>query len=317
MKRNKLKSDIIYVAIIVLLAVLILITVTVQEATFVQPQKEHITVILRESDETLFLNLRLGIERAAEELGAEADIVHPILSNNHEKQIEQIELALQRQTSAIILQAADTEKSQLYFKENPLTVPLIYIENSYDSDFVGPSNSEIGIMLANGSLNEDNNHIILLQYSLTSQVINERLESCYDVLEDEEKDITILFCNTTTIFKELPKALQQTGAKTVIAFEQSATRDMLDVSLDSGIKELDLYGVGTEGDIIRGLEDKHVAGVVVWNEYAQGYTALQNAVGLTRREHELLSQNESIPFKLIRKEEIFDSENERLLFPVF
>ncbi len=317
MKKAKNKGSIVCLSLIAILTVLLLFTAITPELAFAQPQNKHITVIMRENDDTLFLNMRLGLEQAAQELSADLSIVYPLLSNNHASQVKLIESAIENRTDAIIIMPAHTQEMEQYFKENPSVVPVIYIESKISSAFIGPSNKEIGKALANDSLGVAKGDVILLNTAAQSLAVSERLESCYNILQESDLDITILTCNNDDIYYKLPDILQKTSAKTVIAFEQSATRDMFNATMQSGIKELNLYGIGIEGDIIFGLEQEYVAGVVVWNEYAQGYIVLQSAMARITSNRTLVLQNNEIPFKLITYDEIFLPENQRLLFPVF
>ncbi len=317
MKKAKNKSSIICLSLIALLTVLLLFTVITPELAFAQPQNKHITVIMRENDDTLFLNMRLGIEQAAQELSADVNIMYPLLSNNHASQVRLIESAIDNKTDAIIIMPADTQEMEQYFNESPSAVPIIYIEAESENNFIGPENKEIGETIASDSLSVAKGDVILLKTAAQSQAVSERLESCYNILQESGLNITILTCNSSDIYYKLPDMLQKTSAKTVIAFEQSATRDMFNATMQSGIKELNLYGIGIEGDIISGLEQEYVAGVVVWNEYAQGYIVLQSAMARLTGNRTLVPQNSEIPFKLITYDEIFSPENQRLLFPVF
>ncbi len=317
MKKHKNKSETIYLCAIVILSVLLFLSVVLTDFTFSQNSEENISVVMRENDETLYLNMLLGAQRYAQEVNAQVNIYYPQLSNNHESQMQQIEYALKQNTSAIILQPANSTLVELYFSNNPPSVPIIYIEGAKDNNFVGPNNSDIGKLLAQSALETEPKEIILLKTAQNSFAVEQRLISCFDSLIGQNINITILTCNTDDIFEKLPKALQQTGAKTVIAFEQSATRDMYDVSMQSGIKELELLGIGIEGEVINGLEQKHMAGVIVWNEFAQGYIAMQNIIAQTKHDANTLSTYDEIAFKLIKGSELFEPENERLLFPVF
>ncbi len=310
-------KNIVHLAALCIIAALLLLTIFVPQITFAESVPVNITVIMRENDEKLLSNIKLGMESAAQELGGELEIIHPTVSNRHEIQIELIQNAIESKADAIVLQPADSELIKEYFLQNPTSVPVVFIEFASDNTYVGPNNEEIGKLLAQGALTATEQQIILLKTSEQSQAINMRFESCYNELLNANRQITVLRCDTSTMYIKLPAMLQKTGAKTVIAFEQSATKDMFLTSMDSGIKELNLYGIGLEGDVIQGMEQKHVAGVVVWNEYAQGYTATQIAISKIKADPNLLPESEQIPFKLIRGNEIYEKENERLLFPVF
>lgn len=54
--------------------------------------------------------------------------------------------------------------------------------------------------------------------------------------------------------------------------------------------------------------------MAAWSEYAAGYLAVQQAAGAAREKTEPLT--ETLPFSVVGGDEIYESEYQKLLFPV-
>ena len=53
--------------------------------------------------------------------------------------------------------------------------------------------------------------------------------------------------------------------------------------------------------------------MAAWSDYAAGYLAVESAVKAVRGEK---IETELLPFSVVRGEDIYDPDNEKLLFPV-
>ena len=74
-----------------------------------------------------------------------------------------------------------------------------------------------------------------------------------------------------------------------------------------------LYGVGTSTAITVSLERGTIAAAAAWSDYAAGYLAVRQAVEAAQGNSRSL---ESLAFSIVRGEDIYAPENQKLLFPV-
>ena len=74
-----------------------------------------------------------------------------------------------------------------------------------------------------------------------------------------------------------------------------------------------LYGVGSSTAITSLLERGEITAVAAWSDYAAGYLAVQQAVRAVREQSQEL---EPLSFSIVRGEDIYAPENQKLLFPV-
>ena len=75
-------------------------------------------------------------------------------------------------------------------------------------------------------------------------------------------------------------------------------------------KRMILHGAAA---ITAQLERGNVAAIAAWSDYAAGYLAVRRAVNAVRGTGGTLSP---LPFSILREEDIYAPENQKLLFPI-
>lgn len=110
----------------------------------------------------------------------------------------------------------------------------------------------------------------------------------------------------------LGRALAGTDAAAVLLFEPAATEAAAAAKEKLGLAPA-LYGVGSTGPIAAALERGSLAASAVWSDFAAGYLAVEGAVRTARGED---WQPQPLAFSILRGEDIYEPDNQKLLFPV-
>uniref|UniRef100_UPI0026220804 winged helix-turn-helix domain-containing protein n=1 Tax=uncultured Oscillibacter sp. TaxID=876091 RepID=UPI0026220804 len=82
---------------------------------------------------------------------------------------------------------------------------------------------------------------------------------------------------------------------------------------EAGGRDFALYGVGSAAAITAQLERGNLAAIAAWSDYAAGYLAVRRAVNAVRGTGGALGP---LPFFILREEDIYAPENQKLLFPI-
>ena len=99
----------------------------------------------------------------------------------------------------------------------------------------------------------------------------------------------------------------------MIAFEAAALSDMAELSKGEPAFPL-LYGCGSTAGIAAALEKSRVTAITAVNVFSAGYLAVEAGAKLAR--HENWTGVSTVGFSIVRKETMYDSDNQKLLFPV-
>lgn len=75
-----------------------------------------------------------------------------------------------------------------------------------------------------------------------------------------------------------------------------------------------LYGCGSTASIAAALEKGRVTAITAVNVFSAGYLAVEAAAALAR--HEDWTAAAPVAFSIVRQETMYDSDNQKLLFPV-
>ena len=106
--------------------------------------------------------------------------------------------------------------------------------------------------------------------------------------------------------------LAEDSPRWVMSFEPSVTQRAAEKREAEG-REFTLYGVGSAAAVTAQLERGNIAAVAAWSDYAAGYLAVRRAVNAVRGTGGALGP---LPFFILREEDIYAPENQKLLFPI-
>ena len=105
---------------------------------------------------------------------------------------------------------------------------------------------------------------------------------------------------------------REAAARWMMAFDASTTLRLAGEREAEGL-DFTLYGVGSATGLTAQLERGNLAALAAWSDYAAGYLAVQRAVEAARGEEGELTP---LPFSILRREDIYAPENQKLLFPI-
>ena len=153
--------------------------------------------------------------------------------------------------------------------------------------------------------------VLLLDSLPGDNGIRQRLEAAKAVLEREGRQVRI--CRWTCGSTSFGDILRIARPSAVIAFEAAALSDMAELSKGEPAFPL-LYGCGSTAGIAAALEKSRVTAITAVNVFSAGYLAVEAGAKLAR--HENWTVVSTVGFSIVRKETMYDSDNQKLLFPV-
>ena len=112
-----------------------------------------------------------------------------------------------------------------------------------------------------------------------------------------------------TVFADILR-IERPGA--VIAFEAAALAEVAELSRGENFPLL--YGCGSTTGIAAALEKGRVTAIAAVNVFSAGYLAVEAAASLAR--HEDWTGAPTVAFSVVRQETMYESDNQKLLFPV-
>lgn len=167
---------------------------------------------------------------------------------------------------------------------------------------VSPDNALLGRRLAAALLEDWNGgEVLLLDTAGDGTGVTERLEAAEAALLAAQVPV-----------RRAGVLPEDQDPSWVMAFESSATQRAAEKKEAEG-RAFALYGVGTSTDVTAQLERGSIAAMAAWSDYAAGFLAVRRAVDAARGGEGDVSP---LPFSILRGEDIYAPENQKLLFPV-
>lgn len=275
----------------------------------------ELSVIIRESDSSLWGNARLGMEQAAAELRAETRFLVLSKENDSQEQEDLLRREYEGGADALVVAPADPEKLAVRLGELTGKYPVVALESALEGAerTIAPDNRALGQALAQALLEDwTGGAVLLLDTAPESSGVRERLEGAKEVLEQAGVPVQCRTARAGGMPAVLDGLIREAGTEWIMAFEPAATQGAASAKESRGLDQ-PLYGVGVTTDAAAWLERGTVTAVAAWSDYAAGYLAVESAVKAVRGEK---IETEPLPFSVVRGEDIYDPDNEKLLFPV-
>ena len=280
-----------------------------------QPPLLEMSVILRDGDGGVS-TMRKGMEQAAEDLNVELRFLTPAEDNDAAEQVLLLEREVAGGAPAVVLLPADREllsgavsaaagKTTLVTVETDMTAWGAAASVSMDHHALGEA---LGTAAMHGV--PTGGTVLLLDSLPGDNGIRERLEAAREVLEREGRQVReYQWSGDEALFADILR-IERPGA--IIAFEAAALAEVAELSRGENFPLL--YGCGSTTGIAAALEKGRVTAIAAVNVFSAGYLAVEAAASLAR--HEDWTGAPTVAFSVVRQETMYESDNQKLLFPV-
>ncbi len=291
---------------------------------FFSPTEEvnllEISVLLRHSEDTTWSNARRGMEQSAVDWGVELRFLSIDEPDDADAQIALLQREVEGGADGIVLAPCHTDLMSSVVADTSYKLPVITLESPMAEEgtllYLGTDPVSTGTLLGEtvAEALSYQGDVLLLDTAPHSAGITQRLESAQAVLEAAGCQVTVLTISSwSTISQTIQSQLENTPVQAVIAFEPEALEVLAQVTSQSPSAPL-VYGMGSSSLIASYLEQDLIAAIAVQNEYAIGYLAIEMLAQAARQD--ILTPLDHMDIKLITQDNMYESENAKLLFPV-
>lgn len=299
------KNNVVEIVILGVLGALVVVTLLIPQLLRERDGSRllSVSVLFRDTDSSNWTTIRQGMEQAADELGAELRFLTLTVQNDSREQEELLRREAEGGADALVTVPADPESLHAALERLAVPCPTVTLECALEggAGTVAPDNGAVGRELAQALLEDwDGGEVVLLDNSAACPEVKQRLEAAQEVLDQSGVPAIRLGA--------LPEG--PTAGRWVMAFEPGATRQAADQREG---EDFALYGVGSSTAITTRLERGAISAVAAWSDYAAGYLAVEQAVRAVRQRPQTL---EPLSFSIVRGEDIYAPESQKLLFPV-
>lgn len=266
-----------------------------------------------------------GAQMSAKEYNAEIEIVAPDMEQNVKKQNELLEWAIEQHPDALLMSPASfTESTELLKEAKESGIPVVFVDSYVDEDVqnftVATDNLEAGRKLgeyAAGLIGEDSQIAIIGHMQGVSTAV-EREQGFREGLGEKEANIVdVVFCDS--LFEkayELAMELMETYPDLeVIAGlnEYSAVGAARAVKAAGAQERIQVVGVDSSQEAVELMEQGIFKGFVIQKAFKMGYMGVRETIRMLKGEE--VEDYYDSGCELVTPENMYTSENEKLLFP--
>lgn len=282
-----------------------------------------LSVLIPDENDDCWGNFKKGMERAAVEFNADVSFVSLYERSRAEQQAELMLREIENGAQALIICPADSEYLASYLDKNGVALPIITLDSrvaaSQIKAHIGADRYNMGEKLAS-AIRQDSRALGITEVIAVSVPgARHDIDETFKGLKDGLTGSGIPVRRRYALFEEeavdLLEEFRPEQGQVLAALDVSATQ-----MLATQVRRLEqsrqaLYGVGGTNNIIRGLEEGAIRAVAACNDYDAGYLSVRTAVEILGRTENV--RDYILGDSLIRSGNIYDKNNEMLLFPIF
>jgi ribose transport system substrate-binding protein len=316
-------------AAITVFAVLLVLIIFLIKPNQLALKDMKIAIVLKTSDTniTFWQTVKSGVETAKEESGISVQILGPVYENDIDGQIRVLESVISLKPSLIILASSDYNRlvpavESVHF----MGIPVITLDSGVNSEipasFIATDNKQAGEKAGKkiSELLSPGDSIAIISYvkgatsaidreegvrEMTDRIGKLKIDSVYycDNFIDKAAEITSNLLKNKPYIKGIVALNEQssTGAARTLK-NMNRSSSVLLIGFDSSIEEIEY------------LEEGIIRALVVQKPFNMGYIGIITAVDYLKGKK--VSKWIDTGSSLITRDNMYDEENQKLLFPV-
>lgn len=290
------------------------------DTTQTTTQPQPFSVVLYGDSADRWFSFRQGLNQACEELGLPKPGL-TLLSGNYgpEEQKSLIEREYNNGAKGLIVAACDSEDMLEFLTQFSFQLPLITVETGAgDLPNIATDDTAMGAELARQLCDTRAKDVVVLQAHMYRQSVQLRYAAFVDEAAKLGLSYTVWNCEAqdpaqTDVAAYVAGRLSAARAGTLVAFDNEALESTAEALRTAEGAPL-LYGIGTSERVVYFLDSGIITGICFQNEFNMGYLSVKRLAG----EMGILQPQTDVPieYEYVHKENMYDPDIERLLFPM-
>ena len=277
-----------------------------------------VSVILESNNSERWSVLKKGIESAAKEYNTEINFNTVSTETGVWECLNIIKRELQNGANGLILDLSNNEKLIKELDDLLIDTQIVMIESEIPIakgySFIAPNNYQMGYDLGKYLLKKkkcgETIGIVVGNKNKDSNI--ERKNGFLASIG--EKNIFWIIEEDKELKEEMiAKKLNECPVDYIVGLNSVATEEILNITKESE-KTGVVYGVGNTEKIVYYVDQGVIGGLVTPNEYLMGYMSVKSMYN--RLNYDTREQRTEIDYLVIDKENLYDVENQKLLFPM-
>lgn len=310
----------------VVMVVILVIAITVFLAIgMYKPGKDEtkkISLIVYGSNDKRWESLVQGAELAGDESGADINLVSTVSESDYNEQIDIIKREISNGADALLIAACNSEEIGKYIDSANIKIPVIFVETGIDSDSkricISADNYAMGYELGKEICEKENPivKVAIVSEGVEKSCIREREQGVRDAISDYANKVVTWERNPNEenllarVF--LQRELVSEAVDVIVTLDNPMTDSLMD-ALNNLNKTSKVYSIATSEQSVYCLDHKMIKALTHHNKFGIGYIGTKYAINSKAAKKEY--SDDIIQYKVVSKDDMYDYENQKLLFP--
>lgn len=284
-----------------------------------------VSVIVDDTTDDFYVNFKKGIDQAAIDYHADVSFVTLYERNQGDQQMDMMIRELNDGARAIIVSPVDDASITRALDENTISGPLVIVDSALSHSKISFNISEdyyeAGRTLAEHVAEDTpvSTPIYLLTEGLKGSSDIMAHDGIRSVLEEKGYQVELFEAKTEGAYREFIQSMVYPDKKqaVLIAIDMESLTRVAAILDESSVYQnhaVGFYGFGSTLQILNYLDEGIIDGIVVANDFIQGYLSIQKAVEAIQNSG--IHDNIRTEHFYIEKEDIRKKEYQKLLYPI-
>lgn len=317
-KRKKaLALGMVLVAIIV-----VLIAGVIYRSKSPRERKQQISLIVYGNDVNRWENLRQGAEQVCADNQAELTLVNMSGERDATEQIALIEREVASGADALLIAACDSDAIGAYVDTHKIPIPVVFVETGVNSrkktTAVTADDYEMGRALGREIVERENPivKVAIISESTQRENVCQREQGLREVVEPFANQVVTWerYDNEKNMItrKFIQRALLEEAVDVVVALDNDTADALMDALVNLN-RKTKVYAISTSDQSVYYLDQGKIKSLEYQTEFSIGYIGAQYVVHGADKPRKFKS--EDIMYRVVKKENMYEKDNQALLFP--
>lgn len=286
------------------------------------------SVILYQNMDNEWSTLLDGIRQAEVDFKVNVNYITMGSDDTPQDQIEILEREIKNGADGIILAAMDSQETGKLLDDLKTQIPIVTVETGAESSKleyvkIAADDYKMGYKLGQkilGDIQEDDGrrHVTVIKEYMERDSVKARYEGLMDALEGSEEEIETDFISRSEGDFNLSLLIRDsihTSSDYIAALDKFCTESAAAAweSWELYGYSAKIYGIGNTAQIVNDLDNGRIQALVYQNEFNMGYEGIRELTEKEKRGY--FPDQLDIRYRLVTRETLYESDNERLLFP--
>ena len=288
-----------------------------------QETADHVSMIVYGDDPERWENMREGAGLVCADLDAEISLITMLSETDAEEQKEIMAREVEDGADALIVAACDSKEIKEYVDSEKFRIPVIFVETVESlpdgKTDIAPDDYMMGYELGEEMLENESDivSVAIVSENTRRDSVALREKGFRDAVDKGKVGKVINWArneyeNNADTRMFIQRAIVSEAADVIVTFDNSTTDALIDALTNLNMNRK-VYSISTSNKAVYNLYNRDLKALLYPDEFSMGYLAAMYA--LDRSDAKKKYSGKEIEYRIVRKENMYDEDNQKLLFP--